>query len=207
MRFGVGGGSRWFRGGASIGRGGVRGGVGIGPFSFIGGTRSKMSAFRNSGTCAPQPVSDTAFAVGVVIVALLITAAILYFAAHLVAMVGLVFVLLGAQVKKTFERNTGSSPPLDSFAFLAMRWGGIATLTSALATQSWMWFLHEQRVQSVDEYCHEASAITIVFCYPYTIIFGTSIYAWMAFNWSCLVLAIVVAVRAGRTHLSQPTLP
>ena len=38
MRFGVGGGGRIARGGASVGRGGVRGGVGIGPFSVSGGS-------------------------------------------------------------------------------------------------------------------------------------------------------------------------
>lgn len=201
MRFGIGGGSRWLRGGASIGRGGVRGGVGIGPFSFTGGSRSRRTALRNSEVSAPQPVSDTAFAVGVVIVALLFAAAVLYFAAHLVAILGLLMVLVGAQAKRIFENNTGSSPPLGGFAFLAMRWGAITALTSALATQSWMWYLHQQRVQAVDEYCHQASALTIVFCYPYTIIFGTSIYAWMAFNWSCLVVAVAVAAQAGRTRL------
>lgn len=201
MRFGVGGGSRWLRGGASIGRGGMRGGVGVGPFSFTGGPRSKRTAVSNAEVSAPQPVSDTAFAVGVVIVALLLAAAVLYFAAHLVAIVGLLSVLIGAKAKKIFENNTGSSPPLDGFAFLAMRWGAIATLISTLATQTWMWYLHQQRVNAVDEYCHEASALTIVFCYPYTIIFGISIYAWMAFNWSCLVVAVAVASRAGRTRL------
>ena len=38
MRFGIGGGGRVARGGASVGRGGVRGGVGIGPFSVSGGS-------------------------------------------------------------------------------------------------------------------------------------------------------------------------
>lgn len=38
MRLGIGGGGRIARGGASVGRGGVRGGVGIGPFSVSGGS-------------------------------------------------------------------------------------------------------------------------------------------------------------------------
>ena len=38
MRLGIGGGGRIARGGASVGRGGVRGGVGIGPFSISGGS-------------------------------------------------------------------------------------------------------------------------------------------------------------------------
>ena len=37
MRFGVGGGSRFARGGLSVGKGGIRGGVGSGPFSISGG--------------------------------------------------------------------------------------------------------------------------------------------------------------------------
>jgi hypothetical protein len=39
MRFGIGGGGRIARGGFSVGRGGVRGGVGVGPFSLSGGSR------------------------------------------------------------------------------------------------------------------------------------------------------------------------
>lgn len=38
MRFGIGGGGRIARGGFSFGRGGVRGGVGVGPFSLSGGS-------------------------------------------------------------------------------------------------------------------------------------------------------------------------
>ena len=38
MRFGVGGGGRIARGGVSVGRGGVGGGIGVGPFSFTGGS-------------------------------------------------------------------------------------------------------------------------------------------------------------------------
>lgn len=198
MRFKIGGGSRWVRGGTSIGRGGLRGGVGIGPFSFTGGTRSKRPALQNSESSTPQPVSDTAFAIGVLLVALLIAALTLYLAAHLVAIFGLFSVIAGAQVKKTFERNTGTSSRPDGFAYLALRWGCIAALTSAVATQSWIWYLHDRRVAAVDEFCHQVSALTIVFCYPYTLIFGTSIYLWMVFNWTCFVLALVVAIRAGR---------
>jgi hypothetical protein len=38
MRIGLGGGGRVLGGGASVGRGGVRGGVGVGPFSVSGGS-------------------------------------------------------------------------------------------------------------------------------------------------------------------------
>ena len=41
MRFGVGGGGRIARGGVSAGRGGVGGGIGIGPFSLTGGAGRK----------------------------------------------------------------------------------------------------------------------------------------------------------------------
>lgn len=41
MRLGVGGGGRIVRGGASVGRGGLRGGVGVGPFSVSGGSRGR----------------------------------------------------------------------------------------------------------------------------------------------------------------------
>lgn len=195
MRFGIGGGSRWLRGGASIGRGGVRGGVGIGPFSFTGGSRSRRAARPSPETSTPEPVSDTAFAVGVVLVALLIAAAVTFFAAHLVAVVGLLFVFIGVRIKSSFEKNTGESPPADGFAYVAIRWGWIAALVSAVGTQTWMWYLHDRRVQSVDEFCHEASALTIVFCYPYTMAFGTSIYPWMILNWTSLAVATVLASR------------
>ena len=49
MRFGIGGGSRWARGGVSFGRGGVRGGVGSGPFSISGGTSRSRSQSEGSG--------------------------------------------------------------------------------------------------------------------------------------------------------------
>lgn len=44
MRFGLGGGGRIARGGFSVGRGGVRGGVGVGPFSLSGGSRGGGSS-------------------------------------------------------------------------------------------------------------------------------------------------------------------
>jgi len=47
MRFGLGGGSRWARGGVSFGRGGVRCGVGSGPFSISGGTSGGRSRGRS----------------------------------------------------------------------------------------------------------------------------------------------------------------
>ena len=41
MRIGLGGGSRVARGGVSVGRGGFRGGLGLGPFNISGGSRGK----------------------------------------------------------------------------------------------------------------------------------------------------------------------
>jgi len=49
MRLGIGGGGRIIRGGASIGRGGVRGGVGVGPFSLSGGTRGRRRGGGGGG--------------------------------------------------------------------------------------------------------------------------------------------------------------
>lgn len=49
MRIGLGGGGRILRGGASVGRGGIRGGVGVGPFSISGGGSSRRRSGSSGG--------------------------------------------------------------------------------------------------------------------------------------------------------------
>ena len=196
MRFGIGGGSRWLRGGASVGRGGVRGGIGIGPFSITGGSRGRRAHWRDTESAGEhQPISDTAFALGVLVVSAAVSIGVLYFVAHLLGVFGLGLVAVGVLVGRAYERNTGAKPPLNSFAIASVRWGWGLSGLSALGTQSWIWYLPERRVEAVDEICHYASALTIVLCYPYTVIFGTSIFSWAAFNWACLVLASFAAFR------------
>ena len=48
MRFGIGGGSRFARGGLSVGKGGIRGGVGSGPFSISGGFGGRSGGFSGA---------------------------------------------------------------------------------------------------------------------------------------------------------------
>ena len=47
MRLGIGGGGRVLRGGVSVGRGGARGGIGVGPFHLSGGSRGSRSSMSD----------------------------------------------------------------------------------------------------------------------------------------------------------------
>ena len=192
MRFGLGGGSRLFRGGASIGKGGIKGGIGIGPFKITGGRRSRKHGSIVTERNQAPVVSDNTFFVGVVVVILAVGSALMFWAAHLVGFVGFVLVLLGYLLRGAYIRNTGLQPPSDSGIHSIFWCGLLAVTASAIGTQSWMWYLHTNRITSVDEYCYASSALTIIFCYPYTTVLGFSLRPWVVLNWALLGISMAL---------------